>query len=178
MKKQKEFFLKASHFGENFTWGVSTAAYQIEGGHNSDGKGQSIWDKFTENPKKIYNGENANTTCDFYNKYKEDILLMKSMNINNYRFSISWARVLPNGIGTVNEKGLQFYNDVINFCLAQGITPWITLYHWDLPQALEEKGGWTNRTIIKWFSELTTLCANTFGDRVKHWMVLNEPVIF
>lgn len=178
MKKQKEFFLKASHFGENFTWGVSTAAYQIEGGHNSDGKGQSIWDKFTENPKKIYNGENANTTCDFYNKYKEDILLMKSMNINNYRFSISWARVLPNGIGTVNEKGLQFYNDVINFCLAQGITPWITLYHWDLPQALEEKGGWTNRTIIKWFSEFTTLCANSFGDRVKHWMVLNEPMVF
>jgi beta-glucosidase len=178
LKKQKEFFLKASHFGENFTWGVSTAAYQIEGGHNSDGKGQSIWDKFTENPKKIYNGENANTTCDFYNKYKEDILLMKSMNINNYRFSISWARVLPNGIGTVNEKGLQFYNDVINFCLAQGITPWITLYHWDLPQALEEKGGWTNRTIIKWFSEFTTLCANSFGDRVKHWMVLNEPMVF
>ncbi|SFR62478.1 GH1 family beta-glucosidase [Maribacter stanieri] len=178
MKKQKEFFLKASHFGENFTWGVSTAAYQIEGGHNSDGKGQSIWDKFTENPKKIYNGENANTTCDFYNKYKEDILLMKSMNINNYRFSISWARVLPNGIGTVNEKGLQFYNDVINFCLAQGITPWITLYHWDLPQALEEKGGWTNRTIIQWFSEFTTLCANSFGDRVKHWMVLNEPMVF
>ncbi|MGJ8713465.1 MAG: GH1 family beta-glucosidase [Maribacter stanieri] len=178
MKKQKEFFLKASHFGENFTWGVSTAAYQIEGGHNSDGKGQSIWDKFTENPKKIYNGENANTTCDFYNKYKEDILLMKSMNINNYRFSISWARVLPNGIGTMNEKGLQFYNDVINFCLAQGITPWITLYHWDLPQALEEKGGWTNRTIIQWFSEFTTLCANSFGDRVKHWMVLNEPMVF
>lgn len=178
MKKQKEFFLKASHFGENFTWGVSTAAYQIEGGHNSDGKGQSIWDKFTENPKKIHNGENANTTCDFYNKYKEDILLMKSMNINNYRFSISWARVLPNGIGTVNEKGLQFYNDVINFCLAQGITPWITLYHWDLPQALEEKGGWTNRTIIQWFSEFTTLCANSFGDRVKHWMVLNEPMVF
>tara|TARA_R110000765_G_scaffold27026_7_gene66008 strand:+ start:3354 stop:4715 length:1362 start_codon:yes stop_codon:yes gene_type:complete len=178
LKKQKEFFLKASHFGENFTWGVSTAAYQIEGAHDSDGKGQSIWDKFTENPKKIHNGENANTTCDFYNKYKEDILLMKSMNINNYRFSISWARVLPNGIGTVNEKGLQFYNDVINFCLAQGITPWITLYHWDLPQALEEKGGWTNRTIIKWFSEFTTLCANSFGDRVKHWMVLNEPMVF
>jgi len=170
--------LNASDFGENFVWGVSTAAYQIEGAYDSHGKGPSIWDTFTATPKMIHNEENANVSCDFYNKYKEDILLMKSMHIDNYRFSISWARILPEGIGTKNEAGIQFYNDVINFCLEQKITPWVTLYHWDLPQVLEEKGGWTNRNIILWFSEFTETCANAFGDRVKHWMVLNEPMVF
>ncbi|MDF4201893.1 GH1 family beta-glucosidase [Maribacter sp. SA7] len=178
MKKQKELLFNASEFGENFAWGVSTAAYQIEGAFDSHGKGPSIWDTFTALPKAIRKRENAKVSCDFYHKYKEDILLMKSMNIDNYRFSISWARVLPNGTGTINEIGLQFYNDVINFCLAQEITPWVTLYHWDLPQSLEEKGGWTNRAIIQWFSEFTKVCANAFGDRVKNWMVLNEPMVF
>lgn len=178
MKEHKETILNASDFGEDFTWGVSTAAYQIEGAHNLHGKGPSIWDKFTATPKVILNGENANVSCDFYHKYKEDILLMKSMNIDNYRFSISWPRVLPNGIGTINEAGIQFYNEVINFCLKQNITPWITLYHWDLPQTLEEKGGWTNRQIVTWFSEFTQVCANAFGDRVKNWMVMNEPMVF
>ena len=178
MKEHKETILNASDFGKDFTWGVSTAAYQIEGAHNLHGKGPSIWDKFTATPKVILNGENANVSCDFYHKYKEDILLMKSMNIDNYRFSISWARVLPNGIGTINEAGIQFYNDVISFCLEQNITPWITLYHWDLPQTLEEKGGWTNRQIVTWFSEFTQVCANAFGDRVKNWMVMNEPMVF
>ncbi|MEP2240165.1 MAG: GH1 family beta-glucosidase [Maribacter sp.] len=178
MKKQKELLFNASEFGENFTWGVSTAAYQIEGAYDSHGKGPSIWDTFTALPKAIRKRENAKVSCDFYHKYKEDILLMKSMNIDNYRFSISWSRVLPNGTGTINEVGLQFYNDVINFCLAQEITPWVTLYHWDLPQSLEEKGGWTNRAIIQWFSEFTKVCANAFGDRVKNWMVLNEPMVF
>ncbi|WP_396632308.1 GH1 family beta-glucosidase [Maribacter sp. R86514] len=178
MKENKETILNASDFGEDFTWGVSTAAYQIEGAHNLHGKGPSIWDKFTATPKVILNGENANVSCDFYHKYKEDILLMKSMNIDNYRFSISWARVLPNGTGTINEAGIQFYNDVINFCLEQNITPWITLYHWDLPQTLEEKGGWTIRQIVTWFSEFTQVCANAFGDRVKNWMVMNEPMVF
>ena len=178
MKNQEEPFLNASDFGKDFTWGVSTAAYQIEGGHNSQGKGPSIWDNFTTKPKAIYNGDNGNITCDFFNKYKEDILLMKSMNIDNFRFSISWSRVLPNGVGAVNSKGLDFYNDVINFCLEQEITPWVTLYHWDLPQSLEERGGWTNRTVVEWFSEFVTVCANAFGDRVKNWMVLNEPMVF
>lgn len=178
MKKRKESFLNASDFGENFTWGVSTAAYQIEGGHDSKGKGPSIWDNFTANPKNIHNRDNARISCDFFNKYKEDILLMKSMNIDNFRFSISWPRVLPNGIGTVNNEGIDFYNDVINFCLEQNITPWVTIYHWDLPQVLEDEGGWTNRTIIEWFSEFVTVCAKAFGDRVKNWMVLNEPMVF
>lgn len=178
MREQEEFFLNAQDFGKKFTWGVSTAAFQIEGAYNADGKGPSIWDNFTTKPKAVLNGDNAKVSCDFYNKYKEDILLMKSMNIDNYRFSISWARILPNGIGSVNDPGVQFYNNVINFCLEQGITPWVTLYHWDLPQVLEDKGGWTNRNIIRWFSEFTQVCANAFGDRVKHWMVLNEPMVF
>ena len=148
MREQEEFFLNAQDFGKKFTWGVSTAAFQIEGAYNADGKGPSIWDNFTTKPKAVLNGDNAKVSCDFYNKYKEDILLMKSMNIDNYRFSISWARILPNGIGSVNDPGVQFYNNVINFCLEQGITPWVTLYHWDLPQVLEDKGGWTNRNII------------------------------
>lgn len=178
MKKQEEPFLNASDFGENFTWGVSTAAYQIEGGYDAEGKGPSIWDNFTAKPKNIHNGDKAHISCDFFNKYKEDILLMKSMNIDNFRFSISWPRILPNGIGTVNNEGLDFYNEVINFCLEHEVTPWVTIYHWDLPQALEDKGGWTNRNSIEWFSEFVTVCAKVFGDRVKNWMVLNEPMVF
>lgn len=178
MKKQEESFLNASDFGKDFTWGVSTAAYQIEGGHNTHGKGESIWDRFRTKSNTILNGDKATISCDFFNKYKEDILLMKSMNINNFRFSISWPRILPNGIGEINNDGINFYNDVINFCLEQDITPWVTVYHWDLPQTLEDNGGWTNRSIIEWFSEFVTVCANSFGDRVKHWMVLNEPMVF
>ncbi|MGB3142879.1 MAG: family 1 glycosylhydrolase, partial [Maribacter sp.] len=178
MKKQEEPILNASDFGEDFTWGVSTAAYQIEGAHDNHGKGPSIWDRFTDKKNTIYNGEHAQVSCDFYNRYKEDIRLMKSLNIKNFRFSISWPRVLPQGTGNINKNGLDYYNDIINFCLECGITPWVTLYHWDLPHALEEKGGWTNRSIIDWFSEFTTVCANAFGDRVKHWMVLNEPMVF
>lgn len=178
MKKREESFLHASDFGSDFTWGISTAAYQIEGGHDLHGKGPSIWDHFTSKKNTIYNGDHANVSCDFYNKYKEDILLMKSMNIENFRFSISWPRVMPQGTGSVNQNGVSFYNDVINFCLECEITPWVTLYHWDLPHELEKKGGWTNRDVIYWFSEFVTVCAKAFGNRVKHWMVLNEPMVF
>lgn len=178
LKKQKKSFVHASDFGTDFVWGVSTAAYQIEGGHDLHGKGPSIWDHFTNKKNTIYNGDHANVSCDFYNRYKEDILLMKSMNIKNFRFSISWPRVLPQGTGDPNQNGVNFYNDVINFCLECNITPWITLYHWDLPHTLEEKGGWTNRDVIDWFSEFVTVCAKAFGNRVKHWMVLNEPMVF
>lgn len=180
IKKQRpqNFNLNAKDFGNDFVWGVSTAAYQTEGAHNIHGKGASIWDAFTAKKGAIHKNENANTTVDFYHKYKEDILLMKSMNIPNFRFSLSWSRLIPNGEGQINPKGIDFYNRVIDFCLECGITPWITLYHWDLPLALEEKGGWTNRNILKWFEDYATLCANQFGDRVKHWMVLNEPMVF
>ncbi len=165
-------------FGPDFKWGVSTAAYQVEGGHDADGKGPSIWDSFTQKKNKIFNNENGNIACDFYKHYAEDIALIYKLNISNYRFSISWSRIFPHGTGAVNHKGIDFYNRVIDFCLELGIEPWITLYHWDLPEALQQKGGWVNREIINWFSNYINCCIKYFGDRVKHWMILNEPMVF
>jgi beta-glucosidase len=165
-------------FGEDFKWGISTAAYQIEGGHNVDGKGPSIWDSFSQKKKKIFNGDNGNIACDFYKHYADDIALIYKLNIPNYRFSISWSRIIPHGVGAINNKGIDFYNKVIDFCLELGIEPWITLYHWDLPEDLQKKGGWLNREIINWFSIFVDCCIKNFGDRVKHWMVLNEPMVF
>jgi beta-glucosidase len=166
------------NFGDDFKWGVSTAAYQIEGAYNIDGKGPSVWDVFANTRGKTYQGETANISCDFYHRYAKDLALMSELNIPNFRFSISWSRILPNGTGAVNYKGIDFYNKVIDFCLELEIEPWITLYHWDLPYELEKKGGWTNRQIINWFSDYVQLCIKTFGDRVKHWMILNEPMVF
>jgi beta-glucosidase len=165
-------------FGDDFKWGVSTAAYQIEGGHNIDGKGLSVWDNFSQKKKKVFANQNGNIACDFYHRYADDIALIYKLNIPNYRFSISWSRILPHGVGAVNNKGIDFYNRVIDFCLELGIEPWITLYHWDLPQELQQKGGWTNREVIHWFSYFVGCCIKNFGDRVKHWMVLNEPMVF
>jgi beta-glucosidase len=165
-------------FGDDFKWGVSTAAYQIEGAHNIDGKGLSIWDNFVQKKKKIFNGHKGDTACDFYTHYADDIALLYKLRIPNYRFSIAWSRILPHGIGAVNQKGIDFYNRVIDFCFELGIEPWITLYHWDLPQDLQQKGGWTNREIIHWFSYFVDCCIKNFGDRVKRWMVLNEPMVF
>ncbi|WP_298530823.1 GH1 family beta-glucosidase [uncultured Algibacter sp.] len=178
MSLHTDFNLTSLDFGSDFIWGVSTAAYQIEGAHDLNEKGISIWDNFTCKKGTIYRNQNGNVATDFYHHYKEDILLMKSMNIPNFRFSISWSRIIPNGTGTINMKGIEFYNNVINFCLECDITPWVTLYHWDLPLALENEGGWTNRNIIGWFKNYTEVCARHFGDRVKHWMVLNEPIVF
>jgi beta-glucosidase len=165
-------------FGDDFAWGVSTAAPQIEGAHDADGKGQSIWDVFSARKGKILNGDHHYTACDFYNCYEQDIDLVKQLNIPNFRFSIAWSRIFPDGTGTVNQAGIDHYNKVIDYCLKQGIAPWVTIYHWDLPHALELKGGWTNRSIVDWFTEFVTVCANSFGDRVKHWMVMNEPSVF
>lgn len=170
--------LTRAAFGPDFQWGVATAAYQIEGAHNLDGKGESVWDRFTHTPKKIKNNDNGDIACDFYHRYPEDLDLMKSMHIPNNRFSVAWSRVLPEGTGTVNEKGIDFYNRVIDTCLEKGIEPWITCYHWDLPQALEEKGGWPSRDILGPFEEYVDLITRRFGDRVKKWMVLNEPAAF
>lgn len=167
-----------SAFGGDFNWGISTAAYQIEGAHDADGKGPSIWDAFVQNPKKIYGGHHGNISCDFYNFCDDDIRLIAEMQIPNYRFSLSWSRILPMGTVPVNQKGVDFYNKIIDRCIDQHIEPWITLYHWDLPQALELKGGWTNRDVIEWFSYFVSVCVRSFGDRVKHWMVLNEPMVF
>lgn len=165
-------------FGEDFAWGVSTASYQIEGAHDRDGKGPSIWDEFTSKKKKIYKGQNGDIACDFYRRYEDDLDLMKAMNIKNFRFSLSWSRILPNGIGQINPKGIEYYDRLIDQCLERGITPWITLYHWDLPLALEQQGGWTNRSVVQWFSEYVDLCTKIFGDRVKKWIVLNEPMVY
>ena len=151
--------IHSSDFGKDFIWGVSTAAFQIEGGHDKHGKGPSIWDVFTSRKGKIRGNDTAKTSCDFYHRYKEDIDLMKSLNIPNFRFSISWSRILPSGTGKKNPEGIAFYNRVIDYCLEQDITPWVTLYHWDLPHLLELKGGWTNREILDWFGEYTKVCA-------------------
>lgn len=178
MNKIENSFLNKNQFGEDFLWGVSTAAFQIEGAHDSDGKGSSIWDVFTSQKGKIKNGHHALTACDFYNSYQTDIDLIRELNIPNFRFSISWPRIMPTGIHPVNQAGIDYYNKIIDSLLAAGIEPWITLYHWDLPHALEIKGGWTNRESVSWFSEYVEVCAQYFGDRVKNWMVINEPSVF
>ena len=165
-------------FGEDFKWGVSTAAYQIEGAHEADGKGPSIWDEFTQIKGKIQLGHHGQQTCDFYNRHPSDLDLMQAMHIPNFRFSLAWSRILPQGYGPVNSKGLDYYDRLLDYCLTRNIDPWVTLYHWDLPAALEKRGGWTNRDIVQWFSEYVALCATKFGDRVKHWLVLNEPMVF
>jgi beta-glucosidase len=165
-------------FGKDFKWGVSTAAYQIEGGYEVDGKGKSIWDDFANSKGKIFSNQNGNVACDYYYRYPEDIAILSELKIPNYRFSLSWSRIIPEGTGQINQAGLDFYNRVIDLCLEKGIEPWITLYHWDLPFELEKQGGWTNRNIIQWFSSYVEVCLKHFGDRVKRWMILNEPMVF
>jgi len=154
-------------FGEDFIWGVSTAALQIEGAYDADGKGESIWDVFSAKKGKILNGHHPRTACNFYNCYEQDIDLIKQLNIPHFRFSIAWSRIFPDGIGRVNQAGIDHYNKVIDYCLKQGVEPWVTIYHWDMPQTLELKGGWTNREIVNWFITFATQCALSFGDRVK-----------
>lgn len=170
--------LKRSDFGAGFQFGVATAAYQIEGAWNADGKGPSIWDEFTHRKKNVKNGANGDVACDFYNRFPDDLRLMRSMNIPNHRFSVSWSRIFPDGIGEANEKGLDFYDRLVDKTLANRITPWITCYHWDLPQALQEKGGWTNRDCYKWFGEYVDRITRRLGDRVSNWIVMNEPMAF
>ncbi len=165
-------------FGPDFKWGVSTAAYQIEGAHEADGKGPSIWDEFTGRKGKIQNNHHGQHACDFYNCYPDELALMQAMNIPNFRFSLAWSRILPQGYGSINYQGLDYYDRLIDQCLTLNIAPWVTLYHWDLPLALERRGGWTNRDIVSWFQEYVHLCACKFGDRVPYWMVLNEPMVF
>ena len=170
--------LQASDFGRDFLWGAATAAYQIEGGWNLDGKGASIWDAFTESGKQVDNGDNGQVACDFYHRYHEDIGIVRALGMDVFRFSLSWSRLFPDGIGSPNQAGFDFYNRVIDSCMEQGVQPWITCYHWDLPEVLEERGGWRNREVVGWFESYVEAAARAFGDRVKHWMVLNEPLAF
>ncbi|MBD1392227.1 GH1 family beta-glucosidase [Mucilaginibacter glaciei] len=165
-------------FGDDFAWGVSTAALQTEGACDAHGKGPSIWDAFTAKKGKVLNGEKPTIACEFYDNYQRDIDLIKQLNIPNFRFSIAWSRILPTGEGNVNQAGIDHYHKVIDYCLAVGVEPWVTIYHWDLPQALEDKGGWTNREVVGWFTNFATICAQSFGAKVKHWMVMNEPAVF
>jgi beta-glucosidase len=170
--------LVKADFGPDFKWGVAASSYQTEGAWNLDGKSESNWDYFSRIPGKIENGENADVATDFYHMYSEDIDLIKSMNFNILRFSVSWPRILPAGTGAVNSKGLDFYHKVIDKCLSAGIEPWITIYHWDMPQVLEAQGGWANRKIIDWFSEYVDVLTREYGSKVKNWIVMNEQLSF
>ena len=165
-------------FGDDFIWGVSSSALQTEGAYCHDGKGQSIWDEFVTKKNNILNNDNHFEAADFYNHYKTDIDFIQQMGIPNFRFSLSWSRILPNGIGEVNQAGIDFYHEVIDYCISKDIQPFITLYHWDLPLELEKKGGWTNRAILQWFEEYISVCLHAFKDKVRFWMVLNEPMVF
>lgn len=162
-------------FSKDFIWGAASAAYQIEGAYKEDGKGLNIWDVYSRVPGHVHYTETGDVACDHYHRYKEDIKLFKELGLKYYRFSISWARVLPEGVGRVNEKGLEFYSNLVDELLAAGIEPLITLYHWDLPYELYRKGGWMNDESPLWFEEYTKVVIDALSDRVKHWMTINEP---
>lgn len=162
---------------KGFLWGASTSAYQIEGAAQEDGRGPSIWDTYCRQQGKVLNGENGDIACDHYHRYQDDITLMKRLGIQAYRFSVAWPRVLPQGRGVANAKGLDFYDRIIDTCLHADIEPWLCLYHWDLPQALDDLGGWTQRDMAGWFADYAALLARRFGDRVKRFATFNEPSI-
>lgn len=162
-------------FPKDFVWGCAAASYQIEGAAFEDGKGWSVWDMMCRKEGAIWNNHNGDVACDHYHRYKEDVGLMKEIGLKAYRLSISWPRVLPEGVGAVNQKGLDFYSKLVDELLAKGIQPWATLFHWDYPLALYRRGGWLNRETADWFAEYTTMVVKKLGDRVKHWMTHNEP---
>lgn len=166
----------ANHtFPKDFIWGTATASYQIEGAWNKDGKGESIWDRFSHTPGKVLDNDTGDVACDHYHRWRDDIQLMKDLGIKAYRFSIAWPRILPNGSGKVNEAGLEFYSQLVDGLLEVGIEPYATLYHWDLPQALQDKGGWADRMVVDAFVEYVDITTRALGDRVKNWITLNEP---
>lgn len=162
-------------FPEKFVWGTATASYQIEGGVKEGGRGETIWDRYAHIPGNVYNNDHGDVACDYYHRYKEDIQLMKSMGMKAYRFSIAWSRILPDGVGRINEEGIQFYQNVIDELKAAGIEPYITLYHWDLPQKLQDRGGWANDDSPKWFLEYAKAVFSAYSKQVKYWITLNEP---
>ncbi len=162
-------------FPKGFLWGVATASYQIEGAWKEDGKGENIWDRFSHTSGNVQEGDTGDVACDHYHRFRDDVALMKELGFKAYRFSIAWPRVLPSGRGKINELGVQFYSDLVDELLAAGIEPWVTLYHWDLPQALEDEGGWAVRGSVDAFLEYTDAITRALGDRVKNWITLNEP---
>ena len=163
-------------FPQDFLWGVATAATQIEGAWNEDGKGESIWDRFSQQPGKVANGDTPFVACDHYHRYESDVAEMVRLGVKTYRFSFAWPRILPQGSGTVNQKGLDFYKRLLEKLLQAGIVPNATLYHWDLPQALEARGGWPERASVGWFEDYAGLLFQTFGDQIPLWATFNEPI--
>jgi beta-glucosidase len=161
-----------------FTWGVSTSSYQIEGAAHEDGRASSIWDTYCRQAGRITNGDTGDVACDHYHRYLTDIALLSDLGVNAYRFSVSWPRVIPDGRGAPNEAGLAFYDRLLDALVGAGIEPWLCLYHWDLPQALQDAGGWTNRNCVDWFADYATLIGRRFGERVKRFATFNEPSVF
>ena len=162
-------------FPDGFHWGAATSAYQIEGSPLADGAGPSIWQRFAHTPGMMANGDTGDVACDHYRRYREDVQLMKALGLHGYRFSINWARVLPEGTGRVNPKGLDFYSRLVDELLEHGIVPNATLFHWDLPAALDDRGGWLNRDSAHWFAEYAEVMFKALDDRVPRWSTLNEP---
>lgn len=162
-------------FPARFTWGVATSSYQIEGAAHEDGRSQSIWDTFCATPGKVLNGENGDVACDHYHRLDSDLDLIQGLGVNAYRFSVAWPRTVPDGRGTTNRAGLDFYSRLVDGLLARGITPWPTLYHWDLPQVLQDRGGWPARDTALAFGDYAGVVTAELGDRVKHWITINEP---
>ncbi len=165
-------------FPEDFAWGAATSAYQIEGAVDAEGRGPSVWDVFCRRPAAVWGGHKGDTACDHYRRYAADVALMRQIGLRAYRLSIAWPRVLPGGVGEVNPRGLDFYDRLIDALLDADIVPYVTLFHWDLPQALEDRGGWLDRASADWFAEYTTVVARRLADRVTHWFTINEPQVF
>ena len=161
-------------FPKDFVWGVATSAYQIEGTDPQDGRGDCVWDTFVKNGR-VYNEQDAFTACDHMHRYKEDFSLMRELGIKHYRFSLNWARILPEGTGAVNEKAIEMYRDMILCMKENGITPYITLFHWEFPQKLYERGGWLNPDIVTWFGDYAALVAERFSDLCQYFITINEP---
>lgn len=167
-----------TEFPHGFTWGIATSAYQIEGAGDEAARGPSVWDNFCTIPNKVRGGDHGSVTCDHYHRYREDVGLMAEFEIPAYRFSVSWPRVLPNGIGEINSAGLDFYDALVDELLAKNIEPWVTLFHWDYPLYLYERGGWLNPASSQWFADYVRIVVERLSDRVKHWFTINEPQCF
>lgn len=173
------YFKESKGFKKDFLWGSASAAYQVEGAYDADGKGMSNWDEFVRIPGKTFKATTGDKAVDHYHRFKEDVALMAQLGLKTYRFSIAWSRIYPDGDGKVNQAGIEFYNNLINECLKYSIVPMVTVYHWDMPQALEEKyNGWENRQIVDDFVRYATTLFRNYGDRVKHWIIMNEQNIF
>jgi beta-glucosidase len=170
--------MPAPHFPDGFQWGTATSAYQIEGAWNEDGKGPSIWDTFAHTPGRILDGASGDVAVDHYHRYRDDVKLMKDLGANAYRFSISWPRIFPRGTGRPNSRGLDFYGRLVDELLAAGVVPFVTLYHWDLPQALQDRGGWQSREVPRAFADYAAYVARHLGDRVRHFFTINELTSF